>query len=175
MTEQRSASGVMKPPRLEDLDLDRYAEAGFGIGVITKWFGNQTPSRGVHSNDPDRQNLRPIQGVVAEVKDLRQRLGLSKFFFIANGFNGYYTAIQYRPPRVDEKRQHLQAHSGRHLLEVGRGSRECQHDRRADNLAPLALGARQKRPERRRLEMLEAARSEWGEFNRAVDSIIEWA
>jgi radical SAM superfamily enzyme YgiQ (UPF0313 family) len=87
VTEQQAASGVMKPPRLEDLDLDRYAEAGFGIGVIIKWFGNQTPSRGAHSNDPDRQNLRPIQEVIAEVKDLKQRLGLSKFFFIANGFN----------------------------------------------------------------------------------------
>jgi hypothetical protein len=87
VTEQQTTSGVMKPPRLEDLDLDRYAEAGFGIGVITKWFGNQTPSPGVSSNDPERQNLRPIQEVVSEVKDLRQRLGLSKFFFISNGFN----------------------------------------------------------------------------------------
>ena len=77
ITEQQPTSGVMKPPRLEDLDLDRYAEAGFGIGVITKWFGNQSA----------RQNLRPIEEVIAEVKDLRQRLGLSKFFFIANGFN----------------------------------------------------------------------------------------
>ena len=71
----------MKPPRLEELDLGRYAEAGFGIGVITKWFGTQT------SGDPDRQNLRPIQDVLDEVKDLRLRLGLGKFFFIANGFN----------------------------------------------------------------------------------------
>jgi len=77
VTEQQPTSGVMKPPRLEDLDLDRYAEAGFGIGVITKWFGNQSA----------RQNLRPIEEVIAEVKDLGQRLGLSKFFFIANGFN----------------------------------------------------------------------------------------
>ena len=77
VTEQQSTSWVMKPPRLEDLDLDRYAEAGFGIGVITKWFGDQSA----------RQNLRPIEEVIAEVKDLGQRLGLSKFFFIANGFN----------------------------------------------------------------------------------------
>ena len=80
-TEQQPTSGVMKPPRLEELDLGRYAEAGFGIGVITKWFGTQT------SGDPDRQNLRPIQDVLDEVKDLRLRLGLGKFFFIANGFN----------------------------------------------------------------------------------------
>ena len=76
-TETQSTSGVMKPPRLEDLDLEKYAEAGFGIGVITKWFGDQ----------PVEKNLRPIQEVVAEVKDMRERLGLSKFFFIANGFN----------------------------------------------------------------------------------------
>ena len=80
-TEQQPTSGVMKPPRLEELDLGRYAEAGFGIGVITKWFSTQT------SGDPDRQNLRPIQDVLDEVKDLRLRLGLGKFFFIANGFN----------------------------------------------------------------------------------------
>jgi radical SAM superfamily enzyme YgiQ (UPF0313 family) len=77
VTEPQSNSGVMKPPRLEDLDLEKYAEAGFGIGVITKWFGNQSVE----------QNLRPIQEVVAEVKDMKERLGLSKFFFIANGFN----------------------------------------------------------------------------------------
>ena len=87
VTEQKSTSGVMKPPRLEDLELDKYAEAGFGIGVITKWFGNTTPSGNVSSDDLHRQNLRPTQDVIAEVKDLGQRLGLSKFFFIANGFN----------------------------------------------------------------------------------------
>ena len=80
-TEQQPTSGVMKPPRLEELDLGKYAEAGFGIGVITKWFGTQT------SGDLDQQNLRPIQDVLDEVKDMRQRLGLGKFFFIANGFN----------------------------------------------------------------------------------------
>ena len=80
-TAQHPSSGVMKPPRLEGLDLDRYAEAGFGIGVITKWFGTQT------SGDPHRENLRPISEVMNEVRDMRQRLGLGKFFFIANGFN----------------------------------------------------------------------------------------
>ena len=80
-TEQQPTSGVMKPPRLEELELDRYAEAGFGVGVITKWFGNQSGS------DPHRENLRPIQDVVDEVNDMKQRLGLGKFFFIATGFN----------------------------------------------------------------------------------------
>ena len=87
VTEQQTTTGVMKPPRLEDLDLGKYSEAGFGIGVITKWFGNQNPSQTSPNNDADRQNLRPLSEVVAEVKDLKQRLGLSKFFFIANGFN----------------------------------------------------------------------------------------
>ncbi|MBO19476.1 MAG: hypothetical protein CL732_02930 [Chloroflexi bacterium] len=82
-TEPAPTSGVMKPPRLEELELDRYAEAGFGIGVITKWFGNRT-SPGA---DPHRQNLRPIPDVISEIRDLGQRLGLNKFFFIANGFN----------------------------------------------------------------------------------------
>ena len=73
----------MKPPRLEELDLDKYAQAGFGIGVITKWFSNNV-SQG---DDAHRQNLRPLQEVMTEVKDMKQRLGLNKFFFIANGFN----------------------------------------------------------------------------------------
>ena len=86
-TEQQSTPGIMKPPRLEDLDLEKYAEAGFGIGVITKWFGNPTPSSAASENEQDRRNLRPIQEVLDEIVDLEQRLGLSKFFFIANGFN----------------------------------------------------------------------------------------
>ena len=80
-TEQQQTSGVMKPPRLEGLDLDRYAEAGFGIGIITKWFGNQSGS------DLHRENLRPIKDVMDEIKDMSHRLGLGKFFFISNGFN----------------------------------------------------------------------------------------
>ena len=86
-TEQQSTPGIMKPPRLEDLDLDKYAEAGFGIGVITKWFGNPTLSSAASESEQDRRNLRPIQEVLDEIMDLEQRLGLSKFFFIANGFN----------------------------------------------------------------------------------------
>ncbi len=83
VTDPQPTSGVMKPPRLEELDLDKYSEAGFGVGVITKWFSSQ----GGRGDAADRQNLRPIQEVLDEVKDMKQRLGLSKFFFIANGFN----------------------------------------------------------------------------------------
>jgi radical SAM superfamily enzyme YgiQ (UPF0313 family) len=83
VTDPQPTSGVMKPPRLEELDLDKYSEAGFGIGVITKWFSSQ----GGRGDAADRQNLRPIQEVLDEIKDMKQRLGLSKFFFIANGFN----------------------------------------------------------------------------------------
>ena len=83
VTDPQSTFGVMKPPRLEELDLEKYSEAGFGVGVITKWFSSQ----GGSSDAADRQNLRPIQEVLDEIKDMKQRLGLNKFFFIANGFN----------------------------------------------------------------------------------------
>jgi hypothetical protein len=79
----------MKPPRLEDLDLSRYAQAGFGIGVVTKLsgFANPTPSSTGHKDDADWRLVRPIQEVVDEVKDLEQRLDLLKVFFVASGFN----------------------------------------------------------------------------------------
>jgi radical SAM superfamily enzyme YgiQ (UPF0313 family) len=83
VTDPQPTFGVMKPPRLEELDLEKYSEAGFGVGVITKWFSSQ----GGSSDASDRQNLRPIQEVLDEIKDMKQRLGLNKFFFIANGFN----------------------------------------------------------------------------------------
>ena len=83
VTDPQSTFGGMKPPRLEELDLEKYSEAGFGVGVITKWFSSQ----GGSSDAADRQNLRPIQEVLDEIKDMKQRLGLNKFFFIANGFN----------------------------------------------------------------------------------------
>ena len=88
-TGERSSSSQMKPPRLEDLDLPKYSQAGFGIGVITKLsvFANPAPSSTTPEQDADWRFVRPIQEVVDEVRDLEHRLGLRKFFFIANGFN----------------------------------------------------------------------------------------
>ena len=35
---QRANSGLSRPPRLDDLDLDQYRQAGFGVGVIRNCF-----------------------------------------------------------------------------------------------------------------------------------------
>jgi radical SAM superfamily enzyme YgiQ (UPF0313 family) len=83
----RSSSSFMKPPRLEDLDLAKYRQAGFGIGVLTKL--DHYPSAGTPAAQEEGawRVIRPIDEVVAEVRDLEQRLGLRKVFFIDNGFN----------------------------------------------------------------------------------------
>jgi hypothetical protein len=85
----RSSSSFSKPPRLEDLDLAKYRQAGFGIGVLTKLgsFSYPTTTQAAASEEGAWRVIRPIQEVVDEVKDLEQRLGLSKVFFIDNGFN----------------------------------------------------------------------------------------
>ena len=82
----RAASGLQKPPRLEDLDLDRYRQAGFGVGVITKlgWYGAAA------ANPPDQGHdrvVRLIDEVVAEVKRLQSEFDLHQFFFIDRAFN----------------------------------------------------------------------------------------
>ncbi len=83
----RSSSSFTKPPRLEDLDLAKYRQAGFGIGVLTKL--DHYPSAGTPAAQEEGawRVIRPIGEVVAEVKDLEHRLGLRKIFFIDNGFN----------------------------------------------------------------------------------------
>jgi len=80
---------VMKPPRLEDLDMSQYAQAGFGVGVVTKLSmlgAPAAPSSG-NRDDEDWRLVRPIQEVVDEVKDLGRRLGSPNVFFVSNGFN----------------------------------------------------------------------------------------
>ena len=88
-TQDPSPPTVMKPPRLEDLDLSQYAQAGFGVGVVTKlsMLGNPAPSPTANSDDEDWRLVRPIQEVVNEVKDLVRRLGSPNVFFVSNGFN----------------------------------------------------------------------------------------
>ena len=79
----------MKPPRLEDLDMSQYAQAGFGVGVVTKLSmlgAPAAPSSG-NRDDEDWRLVRPIQEVVDEVKDLGRRLGSPNVFFVSNGFN----------------------------------------------------------------------------------------
>ena len=88
-TSQRSTSNFAKPPRLEDLDLAKYRQAGFGIGVLTKLgdFYYPTGDSPKAEEDAAWRVIRPIKDVVKEVKDLEQRLDLRKVFFIDNGFN----------------------------------------------------------------------------------------
>ena len=83
---QRASSGLTRPPRLDDLDLARYRQAGFGVGVITKlgWYSSTVASPG--TNDQERL-VRTLDEVVAEVRRLQQRHDLQEFFFIDQAFN----------------------------------------------------------------------------------------
>ena len=83
---QRAASGLSRPPRLDDLDLDQYRQAGFGVGVITKlgWYSSTIPN----PNPQDEWRIvRPVQEVIEEIKRLQTRHNLNEFFFIDQGFN----------------------------------------------------------------------------------------
>ena len=85
----RATSGFSKPPRFEDLDMAKYRQAGFGIGVLTK-LGDFSYPTGETNGEPGAaawRVIRPIEEVVHEVKDMEERFGLRKIFFIDNGFN----------------------------------------------------------------------------------------
>ena len=81
-------SAFNHPPRLDDLDIPRYAQAGFGMGVVTKLSSFAYPT---HAGDGAQQEawrvIRPIDEVLAEVQALEARHGLRKVFFIDNAFN----------------------------------------------------------------------------------------
>ncbi len=83
------ASGFTHPPRLDDLDMHKYAQAGFGIGVVTKLGGFYYPTSAsqVEINQEAWRVIRPIDEVVRDVCDMEQQYGLRKVFFIDNGFN----------------------------------------------------------------------------------------
>jgi radical SAM superfamily enzyme YgiQ (UPF0313 family) len=84
-----SSSQFSRSPRLEDLDMAKYRQVGFGIGVLTKLGGFYYPTAqsGVPTDDGAWRVIRPIAEVVREVKDLEARFGLRKIFFIDNCFN----------------------------------------------------------------------------------------
>lgn len=84
-----SSSQFSRSPRLEDLDMAKYRQAGFGIGVLTKLGGfyYPTPQSGVQTEDGAWRVIRPVAEVVREVRDLEARFGLRKIFFIDNCFN----------------------------------------------------------------------------------------
>jgi hypothetical protein len=83
------SSQFSRPPRLEGLDMTKYRQAGFGIGVLTKLGGFYYPSAqsSAQAEDGAWRVIRPIAEVVHEVKDLKARFDLRKIFFIDNCFN----------------------------------------------------------------------------------------
>ncbi len=85
----RCASAFTTPPRLEELDMQKYAQAGFGIGILTKLgsFAYPTSPSQAQSDAAAWRVIRPIDAVVQDVQDMQQRYGLRKVFFIDNGFN----------------------------------------------------------------------------------------
>jgi radical SAM superfamily enzyme YgiQ (UPF0313 family) len=84
-----SSPQFRRPPRLEGLDMAKYNQAGFGIGVLTKLGGFYYPTAhaSMQVEDGAWRVIRPIAEVVQEVKDLEERFGLRKIFFIDNCFN----------------------------------------------------------------------------------------
>ena len=82
-------SEFAKPPRLEGLDMARYNKAGFGIGILTKLGGFYYPANATQAqiSESGWRVIRPIGEVVAEVKDMKDRFGMKKVFFVDNGFN----------------------------------------------------------------------------------------
>jgi B12 binding domain len=87
---QRASSGLSRPPRLDDLDLARYRQAGFGIGVITKlgWYSSTVASP---TPADEWRIVRPVDEVIGEVRRLQEKYDLHQFFFIDQAFN--------RPPK----------------------------------------------------------------------------
>src|SRR5712692_8013172 len=85
----RCASSFTTPPRLDDLDMHKYAQAGFGIGVLTKLGGFYYPTSGSHAQIDQAawRVIRHIDEVVQDVQNMQQQYGLRKVFFIDNGFN----------------------------------------------------------------------------------------
>jgi B12 binding domain len=85
----RCASAFTIPPRMEELDMQKYAQAGFGIGIVTKLgsFAYPTSAAQAQSDAAAWRVIRPIDAVVQDVQDMQHRYGLRKVFFIDNGFN----------------------------------------------------------------------------------------
>lgn len=80
-------SSFTKPPRLDELDMARYEQSGFGIGIVTKLDDNFSHSMGPGDDANNWRVLRPIEDVVEEVQTMKDRFGLKKVFFIDSGFN----------------------------------------------------------------------------------------
>ena len=89
LNEGLCVSSFASRPHLDDLEMDKYRNAGFGIGVLTKLgsFSYPTPASTDGMTDADFRVIRPIDEVVDEVKELWEKYQLRKVFFVDNGFN----------------------------------------------------------------------------------------
>ena len=87
--EQMASSAFPKPPRLEELDIARYRQAGFGIGVLTKLRDFYYPTGGTQGSADTSawRVVRPVEEVVQEIQEMQSRFGLRKIFFIDSAFN----------------------------------------------------------------------------------------
>ena len=80
-------SSFSKPPRLEELDMPRYERAGFGIGIVTKLDDSFSHSIEADNGNQTWRVLKPIEDVLGEIREMKERFGLRKVFFIDSGFN----------------------------------------------------------------------------------------
>ena len=89
LNEGLCVSAFASRPRLDDLEMDKYRNAGFGIGVLTKLgsFSYPTPAStagmtdcGLSGNPPHRRGGGRGQGAVGEVP-------ATQGLFVDNGFN----------------------------------------------------------------------------------------
>ena len=93
VAEHRASSTLAEAPRLDELDLTQYRQAGFGVGVITKlgWYQSTIEAPSKESNDPNTNNdLRisnSVDHVIKEIQRLKSQYNLSEFFFIDQAFN----------------------------------------------------------------------------------------
>ena len=89
----RASSGLSRPPRLDDLDLDQYRQAGFGVGVITKlgWYSSTVAAPPGEKAGADQESQlrisRSVEQVITEVKRLQHQHNLREFFFIDQAFS----------------------------------------------------------------------------------------
>ena len=80
-------SNFSKPPRFDELDMGQYEQAGFGIGIVTKLDDTFSHSMTVGQGSTQWRVLKPVEDVVDEVREMKNRFGLRKVFFIDSGFN----------------------------------------------------------------------------------------
>ncbi len=80
-------SSFTKPPRFDELDMARYGQAGFGIGIVTKLDDSFSHSMDAGDGNTTSRVLKPIEDVIQEIREMKQRFGLRKVFFIDSGFN----------------------------------------------------------------------------------------